>query len=246
MERLWTRIKKQFRRERSPSAVKLVDRTTCPAFLSLKKLTHDPDLRRHVAIHARQVKLDLELPVPNSLGDACRCPDRADREASAFRLGRRVAANEEGWQDALAGALAARVASHLSASVDASVHRALAAAPLDWRAYCPDRAARASPVAVVEAAGRAVEARMEGERRALQRSAVLGALLNVVTGWMWRACEVFREEVDFQEHVWRHDEVVVGAFETYLSDPSREAFEVAVRDLELGLSGRRLCVCGRH
>lgn len=246
MERLWNQIKKPFQRERAPSSVKLVDRTTCPAFLSLKKLTHDPDLHRHLTSHARQLKVDLELPVANPRGDVCRCPDRMDRELGAFRLGRRVGANEDGWQDALARALAGYAVSHLSASIDARVHQALTGTPLDWRGHCRDRAARASPVAVIEAAVMAIEARLAGEREGLQRGAVVGALLNVVTEGIWHACDGFREDVHFREHVWRCDGLVAGAFEVYLRDPSREAFEVAVGDLGLALLGRRLCVCGKH
>ncbi|ROW02486.1 hypothetical protein VMCG_06061 [Cytospora schulzeri] len=247
MKRMWTQMRKQFQKAKSPSsAVKLVDRTTCPAFLSLKKLTDDPELHRHIKSHARQLMLDLELPVPNARGDVCRCPDRTHREKNAFRLGRRVAANDDGWQDALAQALVGYIVSHLSAGIDARVHRAIEDTVLDWVGFCPNHLSRSSPVGVVEAVCRSIEARLSGERESLQRCAVLGALLNIVTGRMRRACDEFREDVDFPEHVWRHDEKVVGAFEVYLRDPSREAFEVAVGDLELGLSERRLCVCGKH
>ncbi|KUI72430.1 hypothetical protein VM1G_07500 [Cytospora mali] len=152
MECFWPQIKKHFQRERAPSSVKLVDRTNCPAFLNLKKLTDDPDLHRYITGQARQLKLDLELPDPSTRGDLCRCPDRIDRELSAFRLGKKISGNEAGWQGALARRLVSYITSHLSANIDGNIPNALTGTPLDRKEYCPDRPSAGSPVAVIEAA----------------------------------------------------------------------------------------------
>lgn len=250
MDQLWTRVKGRFHQEpTSPSKVKLIDRSKCPEFLNLRKLTDDPDLRRHISAHARQLKLDLDLPVPgHGLGDSCTCSDRTDTKLAAFRLGKMIASNAPGWQDALTGALVGYVASHLSASIEENLHGALTgqaiAAPRGG-----GRQGSSSPVAIIDGAGVAIAARLAGkrEREGLQRCAVLGALLNQVVRRIMLACDAFVEEKHFREYRWVRDPSVVEAFDAYLKDPSNETFEVVEADLRRALLARKeLCVCRNH
>lgn len=221
------------------SRVDLVDRTECPAVMDLTGLTHDPDLRHYIQAQVRQLKSDFWddtiFHASNTQGD-CSC----SAGASHWRLAQKIKANGAGWQDELAQTLLAYVMSHLSANIVNNIHEALIViGPLDWKEYAPcvERQNRNNPVLVLEAAGRAIQARLELQRNGLRKCAIMGAFLNVIKQH-WLSCSWFRgdDKGRFPEHKYMRHRLFLEALRTYSENPSQETLELSANALRWSLA----------
>lgn len=221
------------------SRLHLVDRSECPAFLNLTRLTEDPDLQRYIQAQVRQVKSDFQddSVFPGSTRQTCNCRCTG---TSHWQLTRKIKENKAGWQDELAQSLLPYVLSHLSASIVSNVYEALAAdQPLNWQGFapCDVHQNRNDPSSVLEAAGRDIHARLMLKSAALKGCVITGAFVNVIKRH-WLGCEWFRggHIGSFPEHEYLHHELLQEALDTYLENPSRETFAMSEDTLRWSLA----------
>jgi hypothetical protein len=227
----------------------LVDRGECPAFLNLTGLTDDPDLQHYIQAQVRQVKSDFQddSVFPGSAYQDCSCSSAG---TSHRRLAKKIKTNRAGWQDELAQSLMHSVLSHLSASIVSNVHEALAVdQPPSWQDFapCDVRQNRNNPSFVLEAAGRAIQARILLKGAALKRCAITGAFLNVIKRH-WLGCEWFRggHIGSFPEHKYVRHELLQEALNTYLEQPTQETFELSRDDLSWSLAALSCPLINEH
>lgn len=229
--------------------LELVDRGECPALLNLTDLTHDPDLQHYIRAQVHQVKSDFQDDsiFPGSEYQGCSCSPAG---TSHWRLAKKIKTNGTGWQDDLAQSLLPYVVSHLSASIVANVHEALTVdQPLEWRKFapCDVRQNRNNPSFVLEAAGRAIQARLMLHEDSLQRRAVVGGFLNAIKTH-WLGCEWFRggHKGGFPEHEYMRHELFQEALNTYEGQPMQETFQSSVNILRWSLAALSCPLGGEH
>lgn len=151
--------------------VKLVDRSKCPALLTLTGLTEDPFLQHYIRAQVRQLKRDF--PDESIFAGSVHAQDCCCSTAGSghWRLAQRIKSNRTGWQDELVQELVLYVLSHMSAGVFNNVYEALTiTSPLNWRDFspCKVRQNRNNPSAVLKAAGKAIQARIMLQKDAIQ------------------------------------------------------------------------------
>lgn len=222
------------------SRVDLVDRTQCPAVIGLTGLTGDPDLRHYIQARVRQLQVDFRddtiFPDSNAQQD-CSCSTAG---ISHRHLAQKIKANRPGWQNELAQSLLPYVMSHLSANIIGNIHEALIViGPLDWKEFAPCvlRSNRNNPALVLEAAGRAIQARFMFQKNGLQKCAIMGAFLNVIKQH-WLGCEWFRggDKGRFPEHKYMRHELFLEALSTYSQNPTQETLELSANALRWSLA----------
>lgn len=223
------------------SRLDLVDRSEfCPAFLGLTGLTGDPDLRHYIRAQVRQLESDFrdDTIFPNSgSNQECSCSSAG---VSHWRLARKIKAGRDGWQDGLAQSLLPYVMSHLSASIVGNIHEVLIVdGPLNWKKFtpCVVRQNRNNPAYVLEAAGRAIQARFKLQKTAIQKCIIMGAFLNVIKRH-WLGCEWFRagHEGSFPEHKYLRHELFLEALSTYNEQPTPETLKLSANELGWSLA----------
>lgn len=219
--------------------LELVDRGECPALLNLTGLTHDPDLQCYIRAQVRQIKSDFQNDsiFPGSEHQDCSCSSAGN---SHWRLTKKIKANRSGWQDELAQSLLPYVLYHLSASILSNVYEALTVdQPLEWKSFapCDVRQNRNNPSFVLEAAGRAIQARLVLHKDALQKCAIIGGFLNVIKNH-WLGCEWFSggHKGSFPEHKYMRHKLFEEALDTYLDQPSQETFHLSADTLRWSLA----------
>lgn len=227
----------------------LVDRGECPALLTLTGLTSDPDLNHYIRAQVRQVKSDFRDAsiFPVSEYQDCSCSSAG---TSHWRLAEKIKTNGTGWQDELAQSLLPYVLSHLSASIVNNVHEALAVdQPLNWRDYspCDARQNRSNPSSVLEAAGRAIQARIMLKSAALRQCVIAGSFLNVIKRH-WLGCEWFRarHNGNFPEHTYLRHELFQEALNNYLEQPTQETLELSMHTLRWSLADLSCPISSEH
>lgn len=223
------------------SGLRLLDRgESCPAFIGVTGLTDDPDLRHYIRAQVRQLKLDFRddtiFPNPGS-NQECSCSSAG---ISHWHLARKIKANRDGWQDELAQSLLPYVMSHLSASIVNNIHEVLITdGPLNWRKFtpCVVRSNRNNPAYVLEAAGRAIQARFKLQKTAIKKCTVMGAFLNVIKRH-WHGCEWFRagHQGSFPEHKYLRHDLFLEALSTYSEQPNTEGLGLSMDALGWSLA----------
>lgn len=223
------------------SGLRLLDRgESCPAFIGVTGLTDDPDLRHYIRAQVRQLKSDFQddTVFPNSdSNQGCSCSSAG---ISHWQLARKIKANRDGWQDELAQSLLPYVMSHLSASIVSNIHEVLITdGPLNWRKFTPCivRSNRNNPAYVLEAAGRAIQARFKLQKTAIKKCTVMGAFLNVIKRH-WHGCEWFRagHQGSFPEHKYLRHELFLEALSTYSEQPNTEGLGLSADALGWSLA----------
>ncbi|POS69104.1 hypothetical protein DHEL01_v212501 [Diaporthe helianthi] len=233
----------------------LVDRRECPAFLNLTGLTEDQDLHRYIQAQVRQVKSDFQddSVFPGSAHQHCSCSCSCSCSSAGTnhrRLARKIKDNKAGWQDELAQSLVPYVLSHLSASVVSNVYEALAVDQLlNWQGFapCDVRQNRNNPSYVLQAAGRAIQARFMLRSAAIKGCVITGAFLSVIKRH-WLGCEWFRRghTGSFPEHKHLHHDLFQEALHTYLEHPTHETFELSRETLRWSLAALSCPLSSQH
>lgn len=227
----------------------LIDRSECPALLNLTGLAGDPDLSHYIQAQVRQVKSNFQDAsiFPVSGYQDCSCTSAG---TSHWRLAEKIKTNGASWQDELAHSLLPYVLSHLSASIVNNVHEALAVdQPLNWRDYspCDVRQNRSNPSFVLEAAGRAIQARIMLKSAALRQCVIAGSFLNVIKRH-WLGCEWFRagHNGNFPEHTYLRHELFQEALNTYLEQPTQETLWLSMHTLQSSLADLSCPISSEH
>lgn len=242
MPRMFTNVFSNSGRQRPmASGLRLIDRGEyCPAFMNLTGLTEDPDLRHYIRAQVRQLKADFHddaiFPDSNS-NQECTCSSAG---ISHWRLAKKIKANRDGWQNELAQSLLPYIMSHLSANIVSNIHEVLIVdGPLNWKEFAPCvvRQNRNNPAFVLEAAGRAIQARFKLQKAAIQKCAIMGAFLNVIKRH-WLRCEWFRggHEGCFPEHEYLRHELFLEAMSSYNEQPNPEMLELCSNELGWSLA----------
>lgn len=234
-------------------------RSQCPLFCQLTHLPQDPSFQTYVEDIARQVLFDLTLDSEDPRADICTCPDRkiGSQNAVGHMLGGlgaliqpRNSSTQEISAEQIVVALVNAVTRHLHPSIEAAVHDVLSV-PLDWQSHAAEFEEHIELLDrehVVVAAAWAIQERLDLEKDRLHRLTIMGALLNIVEAQLQDNCENFQHK-DFNRvsHRWKHDELVMEAFEQYFDCPSRETFELASTNLRDILRFRPCpCPCSLH